>query len=194
MKGGIKMPKSRKRKKGRKAGKYSVSSRSLPFKTQVGSVQQRIQQERERMLSILNFDEHLRGQVEEMFNINLEGLPAGKEPMFFSTAVFKIDNAELAMRKIERLRDVDLTEKNKDGAHYIWTRAYPKGHWNPMSNMPGARQVIGDIQVSFDNTLKLETKTKSWLTALIYLVMSVLGKEIRLISLEFQNPLDMLKK
>lgn len=43
------------------------------------------------MLSVLHFDERLREQVEEMFNINLEGLPVGQEPMFFSTAVFKID-------------------------------------------------------------------------------------------------------
>ena len=146
------------------------------------------------MFSVLNFDEHIRGQVEEMFNINLEGLPAGKELIFFSTAVFKIGDAELAMRKIETLHDVDLTEKNKHGAHYIWTRSYPEGHWNPMSQMPGTRQVLGDIQVRFDNTLKLETKTKSWMTALIYLLINVLGKEIRLMSLEFENPLDMLDK
>ena len=76
----------------------------------------------------------------------------------------------------------------------MWTRAYPKGHWNPMSTMPGARQIIGDIHVNFDNTLKLEPKTKGWMTGLIYYMMDVLGKEIKLISLEFQNPLDMLRK
>jgi len=146
------------------------------------------------MLCVLNFDEHLRGQVEDMFNINLEGIPAGKEPIFFSTAVFKIDSAELAMTKIEQLPDVDLTKEDKNGAHYIWTRAYPKGHWNPMSTVPGARQIIGNIHVIFDDTLKLETKTKSWMTGLIYYMMSVFGQEIKLISLEFQNPMDMLKK
>ena len=146
------------------------------------------------MLSILNFDEHLRGQVEDMFNIDLKGLPPGKEPMFFSTAVFKMNSAELAMRKFEQLADVNLADEDKDGAHYVWTRAYPKGHWNPMSTMPGARQIIGDIHVNFDNTLKLETKTKGWMTGLIYYMMDVLGKEIKLISLEFQNPLDMLRK
>lgn len=146
------------------------------------------------MLSVLNFDEHLRGQVEDMFNINLKGLPLGKEPMFFSTAVFKIDSAKLAMTKIKQLPDVDLTDKDKDGAHYIWTRAYPKGHWNPMSTMPDTRQVLGHIHVNFDNTLRLETKAKSWMTSLIYYMMSTLGKDIKLIDLEFQNPLDMLNK
>lgn len=188
------MPKSRKRKNVKKAGKYGIFSRNIPPKIQADSVQQRIKKERERMFSILNFDEHIRGQVEEMFNINLEGLPAGKEHVFVSTAVFKIDDTESAMKKIESLHDVDLIEKNKNGAHYMWTRAYPKGHWNPMSKMPGTRQVLGDIQVRFDNTLKLETKTKSWMTALMYLMMNTLGKEIRLMSLEFKNPLDMLNE
>ncbi len=142
------------------------------------------------MLSVLNFDERLRGQVEEMFDINLEGLPAGKEPVFFSIAVFKIDDAESAMEKIGRLRDVDLTDEDKEAAYYVWTRAYPKGHWNPMSNMPDARQIFGNIQVNFDNTLQLETKTKSWMTGLIYRMIDVLGTDIELVSLEFENPLD----
>lgn len=58
----------------------------------------------------------------------------------------------------------------------------------------GGRQIIGDIQVNHDNILKLETRTKGWMTALIYHVTPVLGKDIKLINLEFQNPLDMLKK
>ena len=146
------------------------------------------------MLSVLKFDERLRGQVEEMFDINLEGLPAGQEPMFFSTAIFKIDDAESAMEKIGRLRDVDLEDEDEEAAYYVWTRAYPKGHWNPMSNMPGARQIIGNIQVNFDNTLQLETKTKGWMTGLIYHMMDVLGTDIELISLEFENPLDIFRE
>jgi len=35
---------------------------------------------------------------------------------------------------------------------------------------------------------------RSWMTALIYHVTSVLEKDIKLMSLGFQNPLDMLKK
>jgi len=143
------------------------------------------------MLSVLNFDESIRGQVEEMFDIHLEGLPVGKEPVFFSTAIFKIDDAESAMAKIGRLRDVDL--EDEEAAYYVWTRAYPKGHWNPMSNMPDARQIIGNIQVNLDNTLQLETKSKSWMTGLVYHMMDVLGTDIELVSLEFENPLDIFR-
>ena len=97
--GCIKMSKSRKKKEKRRTGEHRISMRDVSLRTQVSSVQQRIQNEKERMLSILNFDEHLRGQVEDMFNIDLKGLPPGKEPMFFSTAVFKMNSAELSMRK-----------------------------------------------------------------------------------------------
>lgn len=188
------MAKSRKGTKKNKTRKPGTSNRGSLSRTRSGSVQQRIGIEKDRMLSVLNFDENLRGQVEDMFNINLEGLPPGKEPVFFSTAVFKIDDAESAMTKIEKLPDVDVAEENENGTRYVWTRAYPKGHWNPLSSRLGARQVIGHIQVNHDNTLELETQTKGWMTALIYHVMSVLGKDIKLNSLEFKNPMDMFKR
>jgi hypothetical protein len=60
--------------------------------------------------------------------------------------------------------------------------------------MPGARQIIGDIQINYDNTIKLETKSKSFMTGLIYYMISTLGKDIKLINLEFENPLDMFRK
>ena len=145
------------------------------------------------MLSNLNFDGRLRRQVEELFNIDLKGLPPGQEPMFFSTAVFRIDDAKSAMTEIGKLPDVHVAAEDDDGASYTWTRAYPKGHWNPLSRL-GGRQVIGDIHINYDNTLKLETRTKGWMTALIYHVISVLGKDIKLISLEFQDPMDMFRK
>jgi len=72
------MSKIRKKKNGENTGKPGVSS-----ETHAGSVQQRISKEKENMLSILNFDERLRRKVEDMFNINLDGMPPGQEPMFF---------------------------------------------------------------------------------------------------------------
>jgi hypothetical protein len=193
----IKMAKGRKKttkKKKKNTRKPRGSSRGTLPRTRSYSPQGRISQEKKRMLSILNFDEHLRGQVEDMFNINLNGLPPGKEPVFFSKAVFKIDNAELAMTEVGKLSDVDVTEETEEGVRYVWTRAYPKGHWNPLAGRLGARQVIGHIEIVYDNTLKLETQTKGWMTALIYHVISVLGREIKLTSLEFQNPMDMFRR
>src|SRR3972149_5390407 len=192
MKGKINMSKSQKKK--RRTGEHRISMRDVTLRTQSDSLQQRIKNEKERMLSILNFDKHLHEQVEDMFTINLKDMSAGQEPMFFSTAMFKIDSAEQTMRKIEQLNDINLADEEREGKHYIWTREYPKGHWNPMSTMPGARQIIGNIHVNFDNTLKLETKTKGWMTGLIYYMIKVLGKEIRLINLEFLNPLEILRK
>jgi hypothetical protein len=54
------------------------------------------------------------------------------------------------------------------------------------------KRLIGNIQVNFDNTLQLETKTKGWMTGLIYHMMDVLGTDIELVSLEFENPRDIL--
>jgi hypothetical protein len=142
---------------------------------------------------VLSLEENLREKVDELFTINLEGIPEGKEPMFFSTAIFSINNANSTIVKIEELPDVDCTGESRTGVSYTWTRAYPKGHWNPMSNQPGARQILGDIQINYDNTLKLETKTKGWMTSLIYYMINTIGDDIKLTSLEFQNPMDFFK-
>jgi len=130
-------------------------------------IQQEIQRDKKYLLSILNFDKQLYRRIEDLFNIDLNSVPEGKEPLYISKAVFKINNAELVIKKIEQHSDVNLTAKKKDGVDYMWSRAYPKGHWSLLSNMPGARQILGDIRINFDNTLTVETKTKSWMIKLI---------------------------
>jgi len=94
---------------------------------------------------------------------------------------------------IEPQDDIDLTGKDNNGVDYIWTRFYPKNHWSPMSKSPGARQILGDIRINFDNTLTIQTKTKSWMIKSILHVNNLLGKDLKLIDLNFQNPLDLYK-
>ena len=182
--------------KGRKSRGYIPQfnrGKNIPVRTHIAPIQQRLNEEKMKMLSVLSFEESLRGKINELFSINLDGIPEGKEPIFFSTAIFSIKDADSAVTKIEQLPDVDCAEESISGLRYTWTRAYPKGHWNPMSNQPGARQILGDILINYDNTLKLETKTKGWMTTLIYYMINTLGNDIKLTSLEFQNPLDFLK-
>lgn len=182
--------------KGRKNRGYIPQfnrGKNIPARTHTIPIQQRLNEEKKKMLSVLSFEESLMGKVDELFNINLEGIPEGKEPMFFSTAIFSINDADSAITKIEQLADVDCAEESISGLRYTWTRPYPKGHWNPMSNQPGARQILGDILINYDNTLKLETKTKGWMTSLIYYMINTLGNDIKLTSLNFLNPLDFFK-
>lgn len=171
---------TRKRPAGRPAGR--------PF----DPVQFEIRADKRRMVSILNFPDHLRGRVEEMFRIDLSNVPAGKEPVFFCKATFEIDDPESAMMKMEELDDVDIAEEGKAYMEYSWSRDYPGGHWNPMSSMPGARQSMGNIRVDLESTLRLETMTKSRMIKLIFYMLDVLGQDIRLTELHFENPLDIM--
>ncbi|MBU4175777.1 MAG: hypothetical protein KJ686_12860, partial [Actinobacteria bacterium] len=145
-----------------------------------------------RMVSTLNFPDHLRGRVEEMFKIDLSNVPAGKEPVFFCKATFEIDDPESAMMEIDELDDVDIAEEGKAYTEYAWSRDYPEGHWNPMSSMPGARQAMGNIRVDLESTLRLETMTKGRMINLIFKMLDVLSQDIRLTELQFENPLDIL--
>ncbi len=169
-----------------------MNSNNCYDRAKIRFIQQKIQRDKKYLLSILNFDKQLYRRIEDLFNIDLNSVPDGKEPLYISKAVFKINNAELAIKKIEQHNDINLTAKKKDVVDYMWSRAYPEGHWSPLSNMPGARQILGDIRINFDNTLTVETKTKSWMIKLILYMRKILGKEVKLINLEFQNPLDLL--
>jgi len=160
---------------------------------QIRIIEQKMQRDKDKMLSLLNCDQKLHKKINKLFNIDLKDVPVGREPLSFCKAVFKINNVKLAIKKIEQQGDIDLAGKDKNGVDFIWTRVYPKGHWSLMSKSPGARQILGDIRINFDKTLGIETKTKSWMIKSILYVRNALGKDIKLIDLNFQNPLDLLK-
>ncbi len=182
------MAKKRPGKKGRKKTTTRKRSSSRPS----DPIQTMILADKRRMVSTLNFPDHLRGRVEEMFKIDFSNMPAGKEPVFFCEATFEIDDPESAMSKIEELDDIDIAEEGRVYTDYVWSRDYPKGHWNPMSNMPGSRQTMGNIRVDFESTLRLETMTKSRMIKLILSMLDVLGQDMKLTKLHCENPLDII--
>lgn len=58
----------------------------------------------------------------------------------------------------------------------------------------GTVQILAHIDMNPDeNTLKMETKTKSWMHGLINYMVKILGREILLIGLEFEDPMKRLK-
>ena len=179
-----------KKRPGKKKGKKTTGERppARPF----DPVQMMIRADKRRMVSTLNIPDQLRGRVEEMFKIDFSNVPAGKEPVFFCEATFEIDGPESAMDELDDIDDIDIDEEGKDYTEYGWSREYPKGHWNPMSDMPGARQSLGHIRVCLDGTMRLETMTKSLMIGLIFKMLDVLGHDIRLTELRLENPLDMM--
>jgi len=160
---------------------------------QISFMVQKMQSDKEKMLFLLNCDQKHHEKINELFNIDLKDAPVGREQLSFCKTVFKIKNVNLTIKKIEQQGDIDLVGKDKNGVDFIWTRVYPKGHWSLMSKRAGARQILGDIRINLDKTLGIETKTKSWMIKSILYVMNLLGKDIKLINLNFQNPLDLLK-
>lgn len=158
---------------------------------EVDAIQLLMGKEKKRMLSFLNLKKDLHEKLEELFNVDFRGMPEGKEPMCFTKAAFQVKNSMLTRKKLGQLPDVDLAGENPQ--HYIWFRSYPKGHWNPASTLPGAVQILAHIDINPDeNTLKMETKTKTWMHGFINYMVETLGKEILLVSLEFEDPLKTL--
>lgn len=188
------MPKSKHRRKKKIKKSKTPKGPIRPSDIESLPIQKKIKLMKGILETTLDFDEALRGRIGELLDISLDGVPGGMEQMCFSSAVLKIKDAEAVIKKFERFSDLHVQDEDKDGVDFVWTRAYPKGHWNPMSKEPGARQDIGNLRVSFDDTLRLEARTKSWLTGFIFYMIDVLGSGMKLIDLEFKDPMDFLKK
>ena len=128
-------------------------------KAEVDAVQLLVEEEKRRMLSLLNFKKNLHEKLEELFNIDFRGMPEVKESMCFRRAIIEEKDSRLTRKKLGQLPDFDLAEENLP--HYVWFRPYPKGHWNPASILPGEMQILAHIDINHDeNTLKMESKTK----------------------------------
>lgn len=172
--------------------KKTTVTRGTRSEAEIAWVRTRLEEEKQRMFSLLNSKEDIHEKIEELFDIDFEGMLEGMEPMCFTKAVFKIRDVDQTRKKLKRLHNIDLAEDNPP--HYVWSRRYPKGHWNPASKLPGARQILAHIEINPQkNTLEMETKTKSWMHGLIYHIMEELGNEMLLVGLEFRDPLKSLR-
>ena len=114
-------------------------------------------------------------------------LPEGKEQMVITTARFRADDAD-ALLAWMRASEPDLTEvgREEDGAHFNWTRAYPKGHWSPFARERGARQELGDVVVSGD-ALRIETKVASAAARFAQLLHEQYPGRVRLEGVEWKS-------
>jgi len=120
------------------------------------------------------------------------------ENLILSYAYYKIIDfeklialfGELEEKEMFGIDEFNAEEKILSGS---FTRPYPKGHWNPMAKFSGARQVVGHVSAK-DDTLKLETMTKSGLKEARSLIESVLEGAIIFEKEEFEDPVEKFRR
>jgi hypothetical protein len=65
---------------------------------------------------------------------------------------------EFLQREEPQFREVESERPGQ--RRFSFTRAYPKGHWNPLSRIRGARQILGELTWEGD-LLTIETRVAS---------------------------------
>jgi len=125
-------------------------------------------------------------------------IPKGMEPMVFSYAYYEIKDFDKVINFFNSAEDKGLFSIDRVGAEKkemsgAFLRDYPKGHWNPSSNLPGAKQVVGSAEIK-DNTLKVEAMTRGRLKQLREILEQVLGGSIEFQKQEFKDVMEMLRK
>lgn len=125
-------------------------------------------------------------------------LPQGMEQMVFSFAHYRVKDFGrllLFLKGLEKEGLFAIDEMNPDSQRLsgAFLMPYPKDHWNPLSKLPGAKQVIGGAQIK-DGHLKIDAKTRRSLSNLRHLLEKTIGNLIEFEREEFQDVMEMLKK
>lgn len=125
-------------------------------------------------------------------------IPQGMEQMIFSYGYYEVldfDKVKEFLTKLEEkdffvFDKIDVKKKEINGT---FIRDYPKNHWNPMSNTPGAKQVVGGFELK-KSVLKIDTKTKSTLQELRNLFELELKEVIKFQRVEYEDLLAKFRK
>ena len=125
-------------------------------------------------------------------------LPKGMEPMIFSYAYYKVNDFEKIIAFFKELEEknllvIDKCYSKKQTFIGAFVRPYPKGHWNPLSNMPGAVQILCGVEIK-NQILKIDTKTKSGLEGFRKILEESLKGIIEFERQEFEDVMEMLRK
>ena len=125
-------------------------------------------------------------------------MPKGMEQMIFSYGYYEVLDFDKIKEFLTTLEEKDLfvvdridSEGKEINGSFI--RDYPKNHWNPMSKNPGAKQVIGGVELK-DGILKIDTRTKSALKELRGMFELGLKDSIKFQKVEYQDLMSLLKK
>lgn len=117
----------------------------------------------------------------------------GMDRLIFSKAFYKINDFEKVVEFFLNLEkdsifSCHLLDKENQKLSGSFVRAYPKGHWNPLSQRPGAMQVMGDADLE-EGELKISTMSKGNLSYARKLIEDSLKDKVIFEKEEFNDPL-----
>ncbi len=133
------------------------------------------------------YDISLSTQIEELNKIDLTCFPKNMEPLCVCLAEFKVESIDDFIQKLDESEDFCRNGEYKDGVDYVWTRLYPKNHWNPNSRLPGAGQFLAQLGTYTDGTLLCFTKSRGWMSRLMIVLHQMLNQEIELKKLTYKD-------
>jgi hypothetical protein len=133
----------------------------------------------------------------QLFEDESEGIPEGMERVYFIEGTLFSEGIgfEGLVTGLASWRDLDLGELDREEqyATFQWTRPYPRGHWNPLSLLPGAGQVLGHIAVEED-TLIVSVGTKGWMLAAMERLGGIFEAGLTRGPLKIVDPLEELEE
>lgn len=113
------------------------------------------------------------------------------EMMVLSYAHYTVKDFEKVISAFKELEKgglfvMDSTGKKSHGLTGGFVRDYPKNHWNPLSKLLGARQVVGGAELK-NGILTIDAKTRGGLAQLRKIVEERLSRSVEFKHEEFRT-------
>jgi hypothetical protein len=125
-----------------------------------------------------------------------EEIPEGKDLTIVTRVLLAVPDTDRLITLLDKAAPEFSRDSVDSGiAKFTASRAYPKGHWNPMSRLPGARQNIGELELDKnESTVSVESNTLAFAARVITRIIELYGPGIDLLEAEYNDPNEEVKR
>jgi hypothetical protein len=108
----------------------------------------------------------------------IEEIPDDKDPIVITKVTLNVSETN-RLRDLLNEKDPEFVLEIEEGnaLQYSVSRSYPKGHWNPLSRITGARQTIGNVTLD-EATATIEAKTLAFAARIMTSIIQLYGPGI----------------
>src|SRR5262245_63271871 len=100
----------------------------------------------------------------------------------------RVPDAEQLVQILDRAGPEITRNDGIDGLPgYTITRPYPRGHWNPLAMVHGARQVIGSLVLA-EGSVIIQANTLSFAARHIHKLLQIYRPDMEIISVHYSSP------
>lgn len=108
-------------------------------------------------------------------------------------AMYAVKDYGTLLGTLSKFKDFRLVNMGDNGVAFYWLRNYPKEHWSPLKDIPGAKECLGNVFLSKEN-LVIEVKNEKTLAQCRRILEHLAGNNVLYRGKEYVDPLEIMEE